>query len=143
MDLFCAKATLTGEEYTTQVQARDHHWLGDEPTELGGQDKGMTPSEMLCGALATCTAITLRMYASRKEWSLEEVNVKVEHHTSRQRTDLEKTESDLFIRHIEFKGALTEDQKVRLIQIANKCPVHKTLSHASDIDTRLVACAQR
>jgi putative redox protein len=143
MSLFCAKASLTGETYTTQVQARHHEWVGDEPIDLGGEDKGMTPSEMLCGALATCTAITLKMYASRKEWPLESVNVEVEHHSSRQRTDTEKAESDLFIRHIELAGDLTEDQKVRLIQIANKCPVHKTLTHASDIDTRLVVCAQR
>ncbi len=140
MENFCTKATLSGESYTTQLQARHHQWIGDEPIELGGEDKGMTPEEMICGALATCTAITLKMYASRKEWPLDNVEVKVQHTSAKKRIDAEGVESDLYIRHVSLKGDLSEDQKVRLIQIANKCPVHKTLSHASDIDTRLAVC---
>jgi len=135
MDNLCVKATLSGQSYTTQLQARQHQWIGDEPTDLGGDDKGMTPSEMLCGALATCTAITLRMYASRKKWPLEGLDVNVEHTGAKNRIDIDGAESDLFVRHISLHGELTEDQKSRLMQIANKCPVHKTLTHASDIET--------
>jgi putative redox protein len=115
------------ENYKTDVQFNTHNLVTDEPHELGGEDLGPTPGTLLKMALGACTAITLRMYAGRKGWDLQEVLVKV---------DYEKTgEGTTFHRQIEFIGQLDEKQRKRLTQIANACPVHRVLSGPIDIQT--------
>lgn len=108
-----------------------HTLTADEPVEAGGGDTGPNPFEYLGSALGACTAITVRMYAQRKLWPLEKIEVAVEG----AKTD----EAYVMKRHIVLHGPLTNEQRERLIEIANKCPVHKTLTGTIRIDTSLVA----
>jgi putative redox protein len=107
-----------------------HHLVADESESLGGEDNGPAPHDFLVAALGSCKAITRRMYAQRKHWPLENAEVLV---------NLEK-EGDLakFDVKIELFGALTQEQKDRLLEIADRCPVHKTLSGKIEIHSALV-----
>lgn len=118
------KATITNQKYKTILQTNTHTFLSDEPKELGGQSLGPTPIDFLASALAACTTITLKMYASRKEWSLEEAEVTVE-------VDI-KSEPGItrFKKNIVLKGSLTEEQKLKLFAIAERCPVNKALKQS-------------
>jgi putative redox protein len=103
--------------------------IADEPEELGGTDLGPAPGEFLMISLASCTAITLRMYADRKKWPLEKIRVEV---------DFEKVDyKTIFKRELQLIGDLTDEQRARLLQIANACPVHKTLTNPIEIQTSL------
>lgn len=113
-----------------EVYVGQHHMVTDEPVDLGGEDMGPAPFDFLAAGLGACTAITLRMYAQRKSWPLENAEVTVHIQKS--------SESHKFIRNIELFGDLTEEQKLRLIEIANKCPVHKALSGKIEIETNKI-----
>ncbi|MFZ5973748.1 MAG: OsmC family protein [Bacteroidota bacterium] len=122
-------ATIGKEHYRTEIVATGHHLVADEPVDVGGQNQGPAPGQFLQMSLAACTAITLRMYADRKQWPLEHVRVEV---------DTEKTEGKtLFKRQLIFAGDLTDEQRQRLLQIANACPVHKALTGPIEIETFL------
>ncbi len=129
------------EKYTTEIAARNHAILVDEPKKYKGKDAGMTPYELLLASLGSCTAITLRMYADRKEWDLREVKVHLEHFKQHAKdcNSCSKSDNkiDKFVREIKLKGNLTEEQKQRLLQIANRCPVHRTLENTIKIETKL------
>ena len=133
---------LGREKYTTQLQVGDHRFLADEPKDVGGQDFGPSPYDFVSAGLAACTAMTLRMYADFKEWPLEEVIVHVDHHKSHaddcKDIDSNAKKIDHFDRYIELEGKLDEKQKARLMQIANKCPVHKTLHEEVVVRTEIV-----
>jgi putative redox protein len=107
-----------------------HVLVADEPESNGGRDAGPAPHEFLLAGLGACTSMTVKMYADRKGWPLRSVDVTVEgrHDDAR-----------IFIidRTIVFEGDLTEEQRDRLLDIANKCPVHKTLSGTILIETKL------
>jgi len=118
--------------YTNDISVRGHNIIADEPQSLGGADLGPTPFEYLSAALGACTTITLRMYAARKKWSVAHIACDVVHETQ---TSADGKMADVFIRHITLNGALDIDQRARMIEIARKCPVHKTLSHSSKIET--------
>lgn len=127
--------------YATEIAARTHTILADEPKKYGGKDSGVTPYELLLASLGSCTAITLRMYADRKQWELDEVLVHLEHF-KQHAEDCNACENnpkkiDKFVRTIELKGSLTTEQQNRLIAIANRCPVHRTLENTIEIDTFL------
>jgi len=123
-------AHIGRKNYKTDLQDGTHHLVSDEPSELGGEDQGPMASSLLKMALGACTAITLRMYAGRKGWDLQEVIAKV---------DYEKTgEGTVFHRQLEFIGQLDEKQRKRLMQIANACPVHRVLTGPIDIQTEVV-----
>lgn len=128
--------------YSTEIVARSHSILADEPKKYGGLDVGATPYELLLGSLGSCTAITLRMYADRKKWDLDEVLVHLEHFKqhaedcntcSNDRT----AKIDKFVRTIELVGNLTFEERKRLLEIANRCPVHRTLENKIEIETIL------
>jgi len=129
------------EKYTTEIVARNHAILIDEPKKYGGKDAGMSPYELLMASLGSCTAITLRMYADRKKWDLREVKVHLEHFKQHAKDSESCSESnnkiDKFVREIKLEGELTEEQKQRLLQIANRCPVHRTLENKIEIETTL------
>ncbi len=129
------------EKYTTEIVARSHSILVDEPKKYGGKDAGMSPYELLLASLGSCTAITLRMYADKKEWNLREVKVHLEHFKQHAKDsdccDKDEPKIDKFVREINLKGNLTEEQKQRLLQIANRCPVHRTLENKIEIETKL------
>ena len=128
--------SIGNEEYTTEIVAGKHFLLADEPESLGGKDFGPSPFELVSSGLGACTAITLRMYANRKEWDLKQVDVHVNH--SKVNGENDQGKIDLFEREIALHGALTTEQKERLLAIADKCPVHKTLSSTSTIKTKLI-----
>ena len=132
----------TGQErYYTEVVASGHYLTADEPESVGGTDRGGTPYDLLLGALGSCTSITLRMYADRKSWPLEEIIVRLTHakiHASHC-TSYETTEGkvDRIEREIELIGDLTGEQRARLLEIADRCPVHRTLHSEILVETRL------
>jgi putative redox protein len=122
-------AIIGRERYRTELITNGHHLVADEPEEVGGKDLGPGPGEFLMVSLASCTAITLRMYADRKEWPLEKIRVEV--------TSEKMDKTTVLIRHIYFEGALDDEQRNRLLQIANACPVHRTLTNPIEIKTEL------
>jgi putative redox protein len=134
--------TLTGR-YTNHVRVGNHLLLADEPTSVGGDDKGPSPHDWVMAGLGACTSMTIRMYAERKELPLKKVSVRVWMRKIKAADcpDCTTKEGDVteMMRDISFEGDLTDEQKARLIEIANKCPVHKTLSGEIKIRTHLVS----
>lgn len=133
----------TGEEgYTTLIQVGNHQLLADEPTSVGGNDHGPSPYDLLVSALGACTSITLRMYADRKQWDLKEVRVHLQHEKTYTEDSVDaenkNTKIDTIERQIELFGDLNDTQRTRLLEIADKCPVHKTLHNKVHITTVLV-----
>ncbi|PHN04888.1 bifunctional alpha/beta hydrolase/OsmC family protein [Flavilitoribacter nigricans] len=137
-----AVAVRLGEEgYTTEIMVRHHSLQADEPESVGGNDFGPSPYELVAAGLGACTAMTLQMYARRKKWPLEEVVVHLEHYKD-YRSDQEnledpKSKIDHFSRTIEIEGDLDETQRQRLLEIANKCPVHRTMEGEIEVVTDL------
>lgn len=109
------------------IQIGKHQLLTDIPEAIGGEDTGPEPHDILAAALAACTALTVKLYAARKGMALEDIRVRIDHG--------QKDGAYEFNRHIEYVGALGEEEKQRLTDIANKCPVHKTLSGTIRINT--------
>lgn len=133
--------TRTKSSYTTEIKAGIHDLLADEPEEVGGNNLGPDPYGLLLASLGACTGMTLRMYANHKQWSLTEIRVHLEHNKVYQE-DCEHCEEkeqkiDTIERVLELEGELSESQQKKLLEIANKCPVHKTLSTQTDIKTYL------
>ncbi len=115
------------------------HTQADEPVAYGGTDKGMTPYGFLSAGLGACTSMTIRMYARRKKWPLTHVWVDVKHDAMHaQDADGGHSKIDQFVREIHLEGDLDDTQRQRLLEIADRCPVHKTLESSADIETRLV-----
>jgi putative redox protein len=125
-----ASAIIGLDKYKTNILLDNHSLIADEPVDAGGQDAGPTPGDFLRISLASCTAITLRMYADRKGFDVTEIEVKV--HTERIET---KT---TFHRQVLLTGNLDEAQRARMLQIANACPVHKVLTHPIEVITKLL-----
>jgi len=115
------------------VRSGGFAFLADEPRAVGGLGSGPDPYGLLASALGACTAMTIRLYAERQGWPLERVQVQVQHH----RASLEAR--DLFERSIHLEGPLDDAQRARLLEIAGRCPVHKTLDRGADIRTALTA----
>lgn len=131
----------TDERFTTQIKVGRHRLTADEPESFGGNDFGPSPYGLVASGLAACTAMTLRMYAERKKWDLREITVHVSHARSHiedcQNCDSANGKIDKFTRELELVGELDNDQKRRLLEIADKCPVHKTLESNARIETSL------
>jgi putative redox protein len=115
------------DHYRAEIKSETNTLIADEPIGVGGKDLGFSPSELLASSLAACTCITVRMYADRKGWNLDEIIAEV---------SLEKLEGkSKFTRKVEFKGTLDQEQRTRLETIANKCPIHQTLTNPIEIET--------
>ena len=123
--------TEKNANFTRNVFSDSHYWLADEPSKVGGDNLGPDPYEHLLAALGTCTSMTVRMYANRKQWPLEDISVTLSHQRKHGKDcaecDEEHKQIDVLAREISFKGALSDEQRARLLEIADKCPVHKTL----------------
>ncbi len=134
---------LLENNFTTQIQTKKHSMIADEPASVNGDDFGPSPYEYLNAGLAACTAMTLKLYAERKKWDLQEVFVYLSHskkHSDELQLDLEKPG---YLDHIEkklkFVGNLDEQQKIRLKEIASRCPVNRTLQSEVVIDTEILS----
>jgi len=128
--------------FAQEVVAGSHRIASDEPREAGGSDTGPSPYDLLLAALGSCTSMTVAMYARRKGWPLREVTVRLRHSRihADDCADCETKEGmlDRIERDVQFIGALTTEQRDKLLEISNKCPVHRTLSSEIDIQTRLI-----
>ena len=132
----------SAKDFAQEISVGGHRLVADEPVAVGGADTGPGPYDLLIAALGACTSMTVSLYARRKQWPLEDVTVKLRH-TKIHAADCEDCEKkDGMLDRIEcdvrLHGALTEEQQARLLNIANKCPVHKTLTSEIKIKTRLV-----
>jgi len=126
--------------FLQDVQAGPHHLLADEPLAYGGTNRGASPYGFLAAGLGACTSMTLRMYARRKGWPMTHVSVDVSHDKVHAQDAGTATDAniDLFRRRITVGGDLSEDQRQKLLNIADKCPVHRTLEASSRVETELV-----
>ncbi|AZQ44151.1 bifunctional alpha/beta hydrolase/OsmC family protein [Nonlabens ponticola] len=128
--------------FTTQMKAGRHYFIADEPESVQGNDFGPTPYELMSSALASCTVMTVQMYARRKEWPLDNiechVNYDKQHAADCANCEDEKSKIDTFTREIKFTGDLDEKQLEKLLQIADKCPVHRTMHSQTQIITNVV-----
>jgi putative redox protein len=114
-------------DYRVEIGVRDHYFISDVDKNLGGNDEGPNPHELVEAALCACTGMTVKMYAKRKQIPLQEINVNVK---------IEKEGVvNLIKREIELIGDLSDEQRVQLLQIADKCPIHKLLIAQVSIET--------
>lgn len=128
--------------FAQEIHAGLHRLHADEPASAGGTDTGPSPYDLLLAALGACTSMTVSMYARRKAWPLEEVTVHLRHSKIHAADCAECETSEGMLDHIErdihFAGPLTDEQRSKLLEIANKCPVHRTLTSEIDIVSRAV-----
>ncbi len=108
-------------KYTHDIEVRDHHLVADEPADVGGDDHGPSPQELLAASLASCTAITIEMYAQRKGWNVDGLEVDCDY------TPAERGSPTRFELVMRMPAHLSDEQAERLRVIAAKCPVHRTL----------------
>lgn len=120
--------------YQQAVTAGQHHLIADEPANMGGADAGPAPFDFIMSGLGACTSMTLRMYAERKGLPLTRVSVELSH----EKLEIDGAMRDRISRKITLEGDLTDEQRQRLLEIANKCPVHRALSQAFLLDCALL-----
>ena len=131
--------------FAQEITAGRHRLVSDEPASAGGTDTGPTPYDLLLAALGSCTSLTIAMYAKRKGWPVDGVTVRLRHARTHAQDcqDCEARPAALTVitRDIELEGPLDEAQRARLLEIANRCPVHRKLTSNIDIQTQLVPIA--
>ena len=124
MAVSTVRASIGAVPYTVELSDNNgHHWIGDEPADVGGANAGPAPEQLLLSALGTCTVVTLMMYAQRKRWLLTQVHVELAFNPEGKPasgTDISRS--------IQLVGQLDDEQRQRLLQVANACPIHKALT---------------
>ena len=136
-------ATESGEgRYHLTINASGHHLEADEPVGAGGDDRGPNPYDLLCAALSACTIITLRMYAERKDYTITKLETEITH--TKKQADPQPENAggrpvliDVFSRQIRIEGDITEEQRQRMLEIAVRCPVARTLENNAIIHSAL------
>ena len=128
---------LGSENYKTVMTAGNHELISDEPEKVGGKDLGPDPYDYLLMSLGSCSVITMRMYAERKEWPVEDIYIEIRHFKDHaedcEDCDDPKARIDKIEKEIIIKGDLSNDQIERLLEISKKCPVHRTLLNDIEI----------
>lgn len=119
--------------YQQEVLVGQHRLIADEPASMGGADAGPAPFDFLMSGLGACTSMTLRMYAERKGLALTGISVALRH----DKIDVDGIARDRITRQITLEGDLLPEQRRRLLEIANRCPVHRALSHSMMLDCAL------
>ena len=122
-------SSMPGHRYAVQVEGDDHAWLSDEQPHNGGEDLGPDPIELLLSSLGACTAITLRMYAQRKQWALGSLSIDLIHQRLSGEGADPAAREDIIHLNLRFQGNLDATQRARLIEIAARCPVHRILAN--------------
>jgi putative redox protein len=134
--------TQPGRAFTTKIEGKTHESYADEPVADGGDDEGYSPYELLLASLGSCTAMTLQLYARRKEWPLESVRVRLEfdrvHEKDSEDSETPVARIDRIQREFWLEGNLTDEQRTRLLEIADRCPVHRTITGNPRIIDRLI-----
>ena len=130
-----SKVTLTNRNYLAEAKMRNHFAVIDEPVDKGGDDNGPTPIEYLLTAIGSCVSITLRMYAQRKKWDVGEIIVNVTQKDELTKEGIKKS----LVEEISFEKEITEEQRVKLLEIAGKCPVAKMVKGETSITTKIVS----
>jgi putative redox protein len=125
--------TAPAARFRQTVEVAEHRLIADEPKENGGDDAGPSPHELLLAALGACSSMTVKLYADRKGWPLTSVDVQV----TMAKEKREQGEVTALQRTVRLEGELTGEQRDKLLEIAGKCPVHKTLSGPIEIASRL------
>jgi len=120
--------------YQQEVIAGQHRLVADEPLSVGGADAGPPPMDFLMAGLGACTSMTLRMYAERRGMALKAISVSLSH----DKVSVDGTTRDRILRHITLDGDLSAEERLRLLEIANKCPVHRALGQPLVIESSLV-----
>jgi uncharacterized OsmC-like protein len=127
--------------FAQEIVSGSHRFVSDEPLAAGGMDSGPTPYDLLLAALGSCTSMTIAMYARRKQWPLERIVVRLRHSRAHAKdcAECETREAQLTLieREVGLEGALDDGQRARLLEIAERCPVHRTLTSRIEIRTRL------
>jgi putative redox protein len=137
-----AHLNLKEDNFTTSIQTKKHHFIADEPGSVGGDDFGPSPYDFLSAGLAACTVMTLKMYAERKQWDLQEVYAYITY--SKKHSDDLMLDADTprridhLQKQLKFIGNLDDAQKEKLKEIASKCPVHRTLLSETLIETEII-----
>ena len=135
---------VTGDAagFAQEISVGPHRFAADEPIEFGGKDTAPSPYDLLLGALGSCTSMTVAWYARKKKWPLESVRVNLRHSkihaTDCQECETKEGKIDRIEREIHFVGKLDPEQQKKLLEIADKCPVHRTLKSEIDIQTRAI-----
>jgi putative redox protein len=129
--MISAKSITTTEKYKTVISTRDNTLIADELKSIGGGELGFTPKELLAASLASCTGITLKMYADHKGMNIRNIEVSVQFHRN------EELNTTYFERTIHIEGEYSAEQAERLLNVATKCPVHKILSNTCEIKTQI------
>jgi putative redox protein len=134
--------TQEGRTFATTVRTPTHQLIADEPLADGGDGLGLSPYELLLSALGSCTAMTLQLYARRKGWRLDRVEVMLEfdriHEADAERVEEPPRRIDRIQRRFVLEGPLTDEQRRRLLEIAARCPVHRTISDSPRIIDELI-----
>ena len=125
--------SLTNKNYLAEAKTRHHFLTIDEPVDLGGDDNGPTPVEYLLTAVGSCVSITLRMYAERKGWDVGKIKVIVSQKEELTSEGIKKS----LVEDISFEKEITEEQRVKLLVIAGKCPVAKMVKGETEIETKI------
>ena len=129
--------------FSTSMKVGNHYMMADEPEEFGGNDFGPSPYELVSAGLSACTAMTIQMYVKRKGWDLQNVEVHTSYSKSHaadcQDCESPGTKIDTFHREIKLTGSIDEKQTRRILEIADKCPVHKTLHSETQVITKLIS----
>jgi len=126
-----AVARLAGGKLVQEVTIREHELTADEPKDEGGDDEGPSPQELLAASLASCTAITMEMYAQRKGWDVGDMSVDVNYEPA------QRGSPTRFEMVVKMPKELPEEQRLKLMQIAARCPVHRTLEGEVMFDERV------